>query len=161
MLAALTGKATKNGPQQYVKDLFDKYSTRFDRHVVEKLAYRTPTLLCDKLLEVLGHRPHFANVMDLGCGTGLSGAAFAHISGSISGIDVSPKIVAVARRKEIYETLHVGDIIDILGIKPIKNSICFVAADVFVYIGDLKAVFASVEKHSSDGAYFVFFHREQ
>ena len=91
----------------------------------------------------------------MGCGTGLSGAAFADISGRISGIDISPKIVEVARKKEIYETLHVGDIIDILDETREKFDL-FVAADVFVYMGDLDSVFTSVQSHSSNGAYFVF-----
>lgn len=90
MLAPQSMKATKIAPRKYVKDLFDKYSTRFDRHVVEELVYRTPNLLRDKLLDVLGNRAHFDNVMDLRCGTGLSGAAFTDISGRISGIDISP-----------------------------------------------------------------------
>ena len=32
----------------------------------------------------------------------------------------------------------------------------FIAADVFVYLGDLNAVFQAVQKHSTEDAYFLF-----
>lgn len=155
MVAALTGKATKIVSRKYVKDLFDKYSTRFDRHVVEGLEYRTPALLKERLLGLFEDDVRFRNVIDLGCGTGLSGMQFRSISDRLNGIDLSSKIVEVARDKGIYDALQVGDIIDIMDESDEKYNL-FVAADVFVYIGDLKSVFASVQNCSSSGAYFVF-----
>src|SRR5262249_18163102 len=64
-------------PSGYVRSLFDQYAPRFDA-ALESLAYRAPQLLLDAIKQVChgrGQRLWFDAVLDLGCGTGLAGAA--------------------------------------------------------------------------------------
>ena len=60
-------------PADYVRTLFDDYAPRFDRALVERLGYDAPERLAASL-GTLGER-RFAHALDLGCGTGLMGAA--------------------------------------------------------------------------------------
>ncbi len=62
-------------PRAYVEALFDQYAATFDRHLVEKLAYRGPQILVDAV-ERAAPGQIFAHMLDLGCGAGLAGAAF-------------------------------------------------------------------------------------
>ncbi|SFK00565.1 methyltransferase domain-containing protein [Methylocapsa palsarum] len=131
-------------PGAYVQGLFDQYADRFDDHIVETLAYRGPALLSDALTG-LGLR-HFGHVLDLGCGTGLCGAAFRRRSGRLTGVDLSPRMVALARRKQIYDRLEICSIDDFLAREPADSASLVLAADVFVYFGDLRPVLSAARR---------------
>ena len=49
-------------------------------------------------------------MLDLGCGTGLAGAAFRPHVDWLAGVDLSPKMIEVARAKGLYDRLAVADI---------------------------------------------------
>ncbi len=155
MLAALEGQTTETAPQRYVRTLFDYCATRFEDQLVRKLEYRSPTLLRQALDSLLKEGQRFQNAIDLGCGTGLSGTAFRPIVNRLSGIDISPNMIEEAGRKEIYDSLHVGDIHDFLRETDERYDL-FIATDVLVYIGNLRPIFSSVQDSSLSGAYFVF-----
>lgn len=155
MQAALTGQMTKTMPHQLVKSLFDKYATGFDRHLSEKLKYKGPSLLRQGMKTILKDTRRFRNAIDLGCGTGLAGKEFRDISDRLTGIDISSRMLEGARRKNIYDVLYSRDIIKFLTGTEEKYDL-FIAADVFVYFGDLEIVFNAVEKCSLPGAYFGF-----
>src|SRR5436190_5713661 len=87
----------------YVRTLFDQYAPRFDR-ALEDLGYRAPALLRDAVAETARAegRVRFGAMLDLGCGTGLAGAAFRPHVDWLVGVDLSPKMVVVARAKGLY-----------------------------------------------------------
>jgi predicted TPR repeat methyltransferase len=153
-LAALTGQTTEIAPPQFIIPLFDSYSTKFDHDLVENLKYKVPVLL-RQILNRLCDDLRFRNVVDLGCGTGLSGMEFRTVADRLTGIDLSPKMLAVAKQKNIYDVLQVAGIVEFLNETDEKYDL-FIAADVFIYIGNLKPVFQSVQNCSLSGAYFVF-----
>lgn len=155
IIAALTGQTTETAPREFVKDLFDQYSAKFDHHLVRKLEYHAPILLRQAFQFFLNDDLHFKNAIDLGCGTGLAGAEFRRMAGRLTGIDISPNMIKEARNKNIYDVLKLGDIIAFLNNTEEKYDL-FISADVFVYIGNLKPVFYSVRDRSLRGAYFIF-----
>ncbi|MEK7279656.1 MAG: tetratricopeptide repeat protein, partial [Nitrospirota bacterium] len=155
MLAALAGQTTDTAPQRYVRTLFDYCAKRFEDQLVRKLEYRSPTLLRQALDSLINEGQRFQNAIDLGCGTGLSGVAFKPIVNCLSGIDISPNMIEEARRKETYDSLHVGDIHDFLRETDERYDL-FIATDVLVYIGNLRPIFSSVRDSLLSGAYFVF-----
>ena len=61
-------------PRRLVRTVFDRYSDRYDQHVVGALKYRTPELLFDAMVRLLPLRG--LDILDLGCGTGLLGTRF-------------------------------------------------------------------------------------
>lgn len=136
----------------YVRTLFDQYAPRFDR-ALEDLGYRAPALLRDA---VTRHGARFGTVLDLGCGTGLAGAAFRPHADWLSGVDLSPGMIEEARRKGIYDRLAVGDIAQFLAGQPHASAHLVIAADVFAYVADLADVCAAVARVLAPGGLFGF-----
>jgi len=152
-LAALTGDTRAAPPPEYVAGLFDQYAHEYDAHMTGVLGYDVPRQLRDVLI------PHIAGralaILDLGCGTGLSGAVFHELTTHLVGIDLSPKMIEHARTRGIYQQLIVGDVVSASAGLDLNFDL-ILAADVFVYLGDLAAVFAVArEKLRADG-WFAF-----
>jgi predicted TPR repeat methyltransferase len=137
----------------YVASLFDQYAPRFDRHLVETLAYRAPALLREAVGE---RRDRFESMLDLGCGTGLAGAAFADLASSMTGVDLSAAMLDIARAKGLYDRLVQDEIVAFLAAEPTASADLVIAADVFVYFGDLAPVFAGVDRVMPSGGLFAF-----
>jgi predicted TPR repeat methyltransferase len=125
-------------PESYVRGLFDQYAERFDRHLVETLSYRAPRLLHDAVASL--HREWFAKTVDLGCGSGLCGAAFRTCTGFLTGVDFSPAMIEAARAKALYDRLVVKGLHDFLAAEAAMSADLLLAADVLVYVGDLAPV---------------------
>ena len=146
-----SGEATPAMSEAYVRRLFDQYAARFDTALTERLAYRGPAVL-RKAVEDAVHaaqRPlRFCSVLDLGCGTGLAGAAFAPLADRLVGVDLSPAMVAQAESKQLYDRLVTGELAAFLKEELDKGESydLVVAADVFVYVNDLAPVLAAAAK---------------
>jgi len=154
-LKALLGETTDRAPKEYVEELFDQFANQFEHQLKDKLNYKAPTVLKQIMVD-LGLADHAYNtVVDMGCGTGLSGLAFRDIATTLIGIDLSTNMVREAEKKEVYDQLTVDDLIG--GLAAIKGDIdLFIACDVFVYIGNLHETFAAVKAHAAPGAVFAF-----
>ncbi len=127
--------------------------SRHPPHLQQNLQYRTPSLLMDLL------RPHLPatvlDIVDLGCGTGLCGALLKAYAGRLDGVDISPAMLEQAKQKKLYDSLACVDIGEFLR----RSECCYglaVAADVFVYIGDLSDIFAAAGKVLKEGGLFAF-----
>ena len=155
ILAALTGEQLQNAHPDYVVSLFDQYSELFEVELVEKLKYTVPTKLMETVSEHCNGMVQFDNVLDLGCGTGMCGQEFRPVSAKITGVDLSSKMLALASRKKVYSSLVQQDIVRYLN-KSHELYDLFIAADVFIYVGALDAVFDAVRKNSLPQGYFTF-----
>jgi predicted TPR repeat methyltransferase len=138
----------------YVRHLFDQFAADYDERMQQRLGYAAPGLLraLAGMLSDQGARPA---MLDLGCGTGLSGAAFRDLAGPITGVDLSPRMLEKARATGAYTLLLEGDIERL----PAAASGPFglvVAADVLVYLGDLEAVFAGVRQRLAGDGLWLF-----
>ena len=154
----------------YVRRLFDQYAARYDAALTEHLAYCGPALLreaVDRAMRAAERPPRFGSMLDLGCGTGLGGAAFRPVVDWLVGVDLSPAMVAQAAAKGLYDRLVTADITKFLA-DAAGNAAqhhLVLAADVFVYVNDLAPIMKtvgrvlapdgvftfSVETHSGDG----------
>jgi predicted TPR repeat methyltransferase len=154
MLASLRGSAEATPANEYVRDLFDQYSSTFEQSLVEKLEYRVPELLIE-LLNQYDRVTTFKNCVDLGCGTGLAGTTFRSRCGKLAGVDLSEKMVAVAAAKELYDRLAADDVVRFLEQEREPLDL-FVAADLLTYMADLDPLFKAVAGKSRPGSLFVF-----
>jgi len=154
MLNALTGNTSIKPPKQYVENLFDDYAERFDDSLIKQLGYKLPFLMKELILKLNSKRKSFEKVIDLGCGTGLTGKELRDISKNITGIDLSSNMVAKTRELDVYDRLIVGDIVDILSSSKEKYDL-FIALDVLVYIGELTKIFKTVRNCCNKNALFI------
>jgi predicted TPR repeat methyltransferase len=156
-----SGEAAPAMSETYVRRLFDQYAGRYDAALTERLHYRGPALLHDAVAAVMraaGRRMRFGSVLDLGCGTGLGGAAFRACVDWLVGVDLSPAMIAQAQTKGLYDRLTVADVTSILADEVAGKAAyhLILAADVFVYVNDLKPVVAGVARVLAPDGLFAF-----
>jgi predicted TPR repeat methyltransferase len=159
-LGAIEVPAT--APRNYIERLFDNYAPRFDTHLRDQLGYRTPELLATALLACPGSWP--ADIVDLGCGTGLCGPLVRSVARRLTGVDLSEGMLEEARKRGCYDELERAELTEHLDTRP-QCYDAAIAADVLVYIGDLQPLVAaarralrpggllavSVERHDDEG----------
>lgn len=155
MLDALLGnKASTHACPEYARNLFDNYALYYDQHLQQTLHYTLP--------QQIGHILHqkipsltIKNTLDLGCGTGLSGIALREMSNKLIGVDISTKMLAQARAKDIYDELVESELITFLeNTKESYNLI--VSADVIPYLGELETLFQALRPKLACLGLFVF-----
>jgi predicted TPR repeat methyltransferase len=149
------GDAPRALPQAYVARLFDDYAPRFDAHLTEILAYRAPALIAAALDSAAPGR-RFARALDIGCGTGLMGQAVRGRVDHLTGVDLSPRMIAKARERGVYDALKVGDATAFLKRRPRSAFNLILAADSLVYMGDLEPALAATAMALDSGGLIAF-----
>lgn len=154
MLNALTGGEEKPPASlEYVSNLFNNYALYYDQHMKDTLKYALP----EHIAKVLHALPVLAveRTVDLGCGTGLSGIVLKELTRHLTGVDVSAKMLALAKEKDVYDELIESDLVSFL-IETDNRFDLAVAADVLPYLGDLVPLFNSLKACLSPDGLFVF-----
>jgi predicted TPR repeat methyltransferase len=152
--AAEAIKGASRSDAGYVRHLFDQFSADYDARMIGQLGYAAPQILRDLAAMVMpGHEG--LSILDLGCGTGLAGIAFAPLAVRLDGIDLSPAMIDKARARGIYDHLQVADLESALA-APSPAYDLILAADTLVYLGDLEAVFKAVHARLASDGFFLF-----
>jgi predicted TPR repeat methyltransferase len=152
-LASVRGKAGPAAPPRpYVEGLFDNYAKDYEGHMVGLLRYRGHEELVRPLLE---SGRAFGEVLDLGCGTGLCAALIRPVAGDIDGVDLSGAMIEQTRKTGFYRTLHHADLAQHLAETERRYDLVL-AADVFIYVGELADVFRAVRRILRPGGCFAF-----
>ena len=153
LLNSLKGKTTESAPNEYVKNLFNDHADDFEETLLNKLGYNIPR----KISEIITKNKsiQLGSVLDMGCGTGLVGKELNGNFKYIEGIDLSEKMLNTARMKNIYNKLGCFDISQYLSHQPL-NFDYFIAADVFVYLGNLSMVFELIKSNNKKDGILVF-----
>ncbi|MFC7538637.1 methyltransferase domain-containing protein [Siccirubricoccus deserti] len=143
----------------YVRTVFDGYAPRFEASLIS-LGYRVPGLMrqaVERLLpEVAGGAAKLGPVLDLGCGTGLVGAALSDlIGGPLVGVDLSRPMLEQAAAKGIYTTLHQAEASAAL-LGPMPPQALITAADVFCYFGRLELLLERCRSRLRQGGLLLF-----
>lgn len=87
---------------------YAKWAADYDQQMVE-LQYSSPRILCDLILQYLPNSQ--ANILDVGCGTGLTVKALFEVGYTdIHGLDLSQDMINVASRRDFYQSLNVADV---------------------------------------------------
>ena len=154
MLSALTGDTVKTAPREYVEDLFDRYAEKFEASLVGDLEYRMPREITNILIKS-NQKASLGKVLDLGCGSGLLGEEMRGHCSQLEGIDLSRKMLEFAKQKNVYDRLIHSDLVEYLNSSPLGFDY-FIAADVFIYIGDLTEIFRLIKSRNKQPGHLVF-----
>jgi predicted TPR repeat methyltransferase len=147
-------KAEHRSNSGYVRHLFDQFSADYDQRMLSQLSYQAPQILRSLADLVIPGAEQLA-ILDLGCGTGLTGSAFEDLALQLDGVDLSPKMLEKARALGIYDRLWVDDLVAAL-VKGGPVYDLLLAADTLVYLGDLEATFAGAVNRLKEGGFFLF-----
>jgi predicted TPR repeat methyltransferase len=150
--AAATGQSTQRSPDRWVATTFDNFAPTFDAHL-SKLQYEVPRRLA-ALLKPYATKP--LSILDLGCGTGQVGVELSGRRHRLVGVDLSEKMLAQARARNIYEQLHGCEIHVWLRSAATATFDAVCAADVLIYIGALETMFDEVGRILKRGGWFAF-----
>lgn len=166
--------------QQQVQELFDDYADAFDVSL-GRLCYQVPQLLhrqwrqhydaaaaaaaaaslsatnTTTIATTSTTRSKIvAKCLDLGCGTGLSGAAFCADVAYLEGVDLSSPMLRQAARKQVYQRLSHGTLLARLQAAEVASFDLIICVDVFMYVLDLAIVLKHVHRVLSADGWLVF-----
>jgi len=141
--------------QKYIRKLFNDYADSFDNHLRDRLEYRGPEMISQIAHDAGMQDNGNLTIIDLGCGTGLCGPLFRHAASKLIGVDLSARMLEKARERSIYDELHEADIVEILQ-RTANAYDVVIAADVFVYVGNIAPVFSGAATSLRPGGLLVF-----
>ncbi|WP_395775027.1 methyltransferase domain-containing protein [Agrobacterium pusense] len=148
------GEQPSKAPDAYVETLFDQHAEAFEDILVEQLGYAVPMMVRQRL-QTLNLGP-FKRLLDLGCGTGLTGEALRDMADDITGIDISENMVEIAHDKDLYETLYVAEVEDFLEDNDDEPFDIITATDVLPYLGALEPLFFGAAENLNAGGLLIF-----
>ena len=148
------GHQPSKAPDAYVETLFDQHAEAFEDILVEQLGYAVPMMVRQRL-QTLNLGP-FKRLLDLGCGTGLTGEALRDMADDITGIDISENMVEIAHEKDLYETLYVAEAEDFLEDNDDEPFDIITATDVLPYLGALEPLFFGAAENLNAGGLLIF-----
>ena len=143
----------KDDNLKYISKRFDLNAEAYDNGR-NSVSYDAPKLLFKALSKTL--KGTFGRVLDLGCGTGLSGGYLRERSDYLIGIDISENMLNIAYSKKIYDELVNEDIIQYLELQNQNSCNAIMAASVVVYFGDLNKFLANIKRILANNGVFVF-----
>ncbi len=125
-----------------VTQLYARFASFYDQSMRDDLGYEAPELLARAISRALGGSERLRDVLDLGCGTGLSGQLLRGMAGRLVGIDLSPEMLEQARARGVHDRLEVAEITGWLenGVGGEGPFDLIVACDSLIYFGDLRSV---------------------
>lgn len=122
--------------QDYVKNLFKNYAQNYDKHLSADLKYQLPAYLRSYLRD-----KNYSFGLEIGCGTGLCGAAIKQSCRYLTGVDISTEMLAKAKEKHCYDSLYSTDCLHFLATNELDIS-CVFALDVSPYVLDFPKIFS-------------------
>lgn len=154
-LAALgEGPIPAAAPDAYVATLFDQNAGTFDDMLVEQLGYAVPMLVRERL-DLLELGP-FERMLDLGCGTGLTGASMADRVAEIVGVDLAEKMLDEAHERDCYAALYIAEAVAFLEESGEGPWDLITATDVLPYIGAVEPLLVGAARDLLPGGVLIF-----
>ena len=130
-LAAFEQKP-RGGDEAYAKALFDSFAQIYDTRMSE-IKYDIFQKIKDLKISFDGA------VLDLGCGTGLAAQNLKTSKSVWTGVDISSKMLEIARKKALYQNLYAQDIVDFLTSDKPKSDIVLLL-DVLEYTKECEKI---------------------
>lgn len=134
-------------------ELFDSFALSYDQQL-HLLGNNGPNLVFTTLEKLEFEKSKTRRILDAGCGTGLCSEFLRDYASELIGIDLSIKMLEVAREKGGYHFLARTDL-SVLETYPEGSFDMIVCADVLVYFGALDTVFRNFNKSLKPGGWLL------
>jgi predicted TPR repeat methyltransferase len=140
-------------PDRCIQQLYARFAEFYDENMYG-LDYRAPEYLRAALESATGGVDNL-DVLDLGCGTGLSAKALRTRARHLVGIDLSPEMIARADKTGLYDVLEIAEITSWLARQNHRFDL-IAACDSLIYFGDLGQVLAPAAQRIHRGGWMAF-----
>jgi len=154
-LAALgQGPVPERLPNDVLLIVFDSNAESYEANM-QRLGYSVPEILLGLHRAEGGVENRSLDVLDLGCGSGWCGPLFRPFARKLVGVDLSPRMLAIAAMKGVYDELVQSEMLEYLS-QVAGGFDVIVAANVLVYFGVLAGLVAGVTRVLRPGGRFLF-----
>ncbi len=155
MLAAFGGSdVPERASDNFVRETFDTFSVSFDE-ALARLEYKAPRLVADRVSEIAGSLGKSLDILDIGCGTGLCGPLVHSHASELIGVDLSPRMLKKAERRNVYHELHEAELTGFMRAAG-RSFDAVICVDTFVYFGALDEAFDAARDILAPGGHLVF-----
>jgi predicted TPR repeat methyltransferase len=155
LLQAVEGtEGVECSPAGYIREHFDAFADGFDAQLVGVLGYDIPEKLA-AAVQAAATPGHRYDALDAGCGTGLCGHRLLPCVRTLTGVDLSPRMLQQAAKRGIYGELVCEDLTAYLDRSAGRFDLV-VAADVMNYLGNLAPFFAAAARALASGGLLAF-----
>jgi predicted TPR repeat methyltransferase len=134
-------------------ELFDQFAKDYDKQL-EKLENNGPSMIFTALEDLQLPKKKNRRVLDAGCGTGLCAGFLRPYAKELHGVDLSVKMLEIAREKGGYDFLARTDLSQIVTYPEGKFDM-IVCADVLDYFGALNTVLANLNQILTPGGWLL------
>jgi predicted TPR repeat methyltransferase len=155
ILVALRDEAPpERAPDRCIQQIYADFAWHYESQMREDLKYQGPERIVEVLKSMIGGRQNLS-ILDIGCGSGLAGVALKPLAARMIGVDLSPEMLELARKRNIYDKLEVAEITEWM--ENSKDQFDVVTCcDCLIYFGDLRRVVSAAGKRLKEGGVFVF-----
>ncbi|MBV9548754.1 MAG: methyltransferase domain-containing protein [Alphaproteobacteria bacterium] len=154
LIALNDGPPPERASDRAIQHIYKNFAASYENLMLQDLKYAGPQRMMEAVQSVIGDRSDMT-ILDLGCGSGLAGVMFRPRAATLAGVDLSPEMVELARARNLYDRLEVGEVTQWLKDGDSRFDL-IVSTDVIIYFGDLTAIIAAAARRLNPGGYFAF-----
>lgn len=136
---------------------YDDWASAYDEDLAS-WSYQAPTVVAQT---VITRRPETAEVLDVGCGTGLVGQVLRSLgfAGRLQGLDLSQASLEIARQGGAYDSVGTADLQQRLPVE--DDSVdAVVCVGVMTYLPEVESVWRELARVTRPGGLVVLTQRE-
>ena len=137
-----------------IQHIYKNFAPSYEERMVDDLKYAGPARMLEAVRAIIGDRNDLT-ILDLGCGSGLTGNAFRECAENLIGVDLSNEMIELAQRRQIYTLLECAEITDWLN----RGDTLFdviVSCDCLIYFGDLTNIVRAASRRLKPDGIFAF-----
>ncbi|MDX2106152.1 MAG: class I SAM-dependent methyltransferase [Candidatus Melainabacteria bacterium] len=93
----------ENNAENERRDYYSRIAEQYEKCALEETGYKAHEIVPTKLFQLLEGFEQPISVLDLGCGTGLASVPFIERNDLVTGIDFSPGMIEVCRKRKFQD----------------------------------------------------------
>lgn len=153
--ASISGEGVpQRASDLYIETVFDAFAETFDRKLAS-LEYRAPELVAASVRAALGEPARDFDILDAGCGTGLCGPLVSPYARRLDGVDLSARMLDLARQRDVYDALAHEELTHCLQHRACAYDL-ILTADTLCYFGDLREVMCAARSALRPEGFLIF-----
>jgi predicted TPR repeat methyltransferase len=153
LIALRDDKPPPRASDRAIRKIYKNFAASYESRMLEDLKYAGPERMLDAVRRAMGDRDGLS-ILDLGCGSGLVGASVKKSAADLTGVDMSPEMIELARARNIYDRLDVAEITEWLE----RGQTLFdliISCDCLIYFGDLGPITRAAAKRLKPGGFLA------